>query len=91
MYAYAAGSPGTFGALGTKATVTPEYMAWQARMAARSDYEVLVTEIERQKPAAWYEHFAFGVMRRNAAIKLIHVHTRHHLAIVKDILAKETP
>ncbi len=46
---------------------------------------------EATDPAAWYEHFAFGVMRRNAAIKLIHVHTRHHLAIIKDILAKETP
>ncbi len=42
---------------------------------------------EAADPAAWYEHFVFGVMRRNAAVKLIHVHTRHHLAIVKDILA----
>jgi DinB superfamily len=41
---------------------------------------------EAADPAAWYDHFVFGVMHRNAAIRLIHVHTRHHLAIVKEIL-----
>ena len=53
-----------------------------------------VNRWRRQKGPALrrrYEHFVFGVMRRNAAIKLIHVHIRHHLAIVNDILAKETP
>ncbi len=42
---------------------------------------------EAADPAAWYDHFVFGVMGRNAAIRLIHLHTRHHLAIVRDILA----
>lgn len=46
---------------------------------------------EAADPAAWYDHFVFGVMGRNAAIRLIHVHTRHHLAIVKDILALSEP
>ncbi len=37
-------------------------------------------------PSAWWKHFAFGVMRRDTAIKFIHLHNRHHLKIVDDIL-----
>ena len=35
---------------------------------------------------AWWKHFAFGVMRRDTAIKFVHIHNRHHLKIVDDIL-----
>ena len=37
-------------------------------------------------PACWWKHFAFGVMRRDTAIKFIHVHNRHHLSIITDII-----
>ena len=41
---------------------------------------------EAADPKAWFDHFVFGVMQRDAAIKLLHIHTRHHLAIVAEIL-----
>lgn len=45
-----------------------------------------LTAAEAADPKAWFEHFVFGVMNRDAAIKLLHIHTRHHLAIIADIL-----
>lgn len=45
-----------------------------------------LTAAEASDPKAWFEHFVFGVMRRDAAIKLLHIHTRHHLAIVDEVL-----
>jgi hypothetical protein len=29
---------------------------------------------------------AFGVMRRDTALKFLHVHNRHHLSIIADII-----
>ena len=46
----------------------------------------LLTAAEASDPKAWFEHFVFGVMYRDAAIKLLHIQTRHHLAIIADIL-----
>lgn len=70
---------------------------WPSASVSREDLEQLLVQARESLAAAeaadrraWYEHFVFGVMRRNAAVRLIHVHTRHHLAIVKDILANET-
>ena len=37
-------------------------------------------------PASWWKHFAFGVMHRNTALQFIHVHNRHHLSIIEDII-----
>ena len=39
-------------------------------------------------PASWWKHFVFGVMHRDTAITFIHVHNRHHLSIIEDIIEK---
>lgn len=39
-------------------------------------------------PSAFWRHFKFGVMPRDKAIKFIHIHNRHHLKIIRDILAR---
>ena len=38
-------------------------------------------------PKSWWEHFAFGIMYRDTAIKFIHVHNRHHISIISDIIS----
>jgi DinB superfamily len=70
---------------------------WPSAGVSREELEQLlaharesVAAAEAADPAAWYDHFVFGVMRRNEAMKLIQIHTRHHLAIVKDILVHST-
>ena len=40
---------------------------------------------EAADPRTWFEHFAFGVMERNTALKFLHIHNRHHNAIIRDI------
>jgi hypothetical protein len=45
-------------------------------------------------PGAWYRHFAFGILKRDAALRVLEVHNRHHLRIIRDIRAagnKEKP
>ena len=38
-------------------------------------------------PEAWYRHFAFGILKRDAALRVLKVHNRHHLRIIRDIRA----
>ncbi len=54
------------------------------RLLARARQSL--TAAEASDPKAWFDHFVFGVMYRDAAIKLLHIHTRHHLAIIANIL-----
>lgn len=34
----------------------------------------------------WFEHFALGIMNKNAAFKFMRIHNSHHLAIIRDII-----
>ena len=36
----------------------------------------------------WWKHFAFGVMKRDEALKFVEIHNKHHLKIISDILSK---
>ena len=38
--------------------------------------------------ACWWEHFRFGVMKRDEALKFVSIHNKHHLKIISDILSK---
>ncbi len=40
------------------------------------------------EPDSWWQHFVFGVMKRDAALRFIEIHNKHHLKIIADILAK---
>ena len=35
----------------------------------------------------WWKHFAFGVMKRDEALKFVEIHNKHHLKIISDILS----
>lgn len=37
----------------------------------------------------WWEHFAFGIMKRDAALKFVEIHNKHHLKIISDILSNK--
>ena len=61
---------------------------------SREELERLLVRARRSLAAAassdpdtWFEHLLLGVMRRNAVIRVIHIHHRHHLAIIVDIRA----
>jgi len=47
-----------------------------------------VGEAERLDSESWFDHFAFGILTRDRALKLIGIHNRHHLRIIADILSK---
>ncbi len=49
--------------------------------------ERLLTEAPDLHPENWFRHFAFGVLDRDKALRLMHIHNRHHLRIVSDIVA----
>jgi hypothetical protein len=49
--------------------------------------EGLLTEAVDLDPNAWFKHFAFGVFDRDKTLRFIHIHNRHHLRIISDIMA----
>jgi Protein of unknown function (DUF1569) len=42
-------------------------------------------QTENTAPDAWWEHFIFGVMTRDTALKFLNIHTEHHLSLIDDI------
>jgi hypothetical protein len=73
----------------------------RAKNPSRTDPQVLpadqlfglIDEAERQlaasatvDPGQWISHPIFGTLRRDAALRFVEVHNRHHLKIVRDIL-----
>lgn len=48
-----------------------------------------VTEVMELDRGSWFRHFAFGVLHRDKALRLIHIHNRHHLRILADIAGPE--
>ena len=51
--------------------------SFSAQKAAESDCD------------CWWKHFAFGVMKRDEALKFVEIHNKHHLKIVSDILSND--
>lgn len=49
--------------------------------------EQLVTEANDLDPQSWFNHFAFGVLRRDKTLRFIQIHNHHHLRIIADIAA----
>ena len=49
--------------------------------------ERMMDKTRKRKPDVWYRHFAFGVLRRDAALRVLEIHNRHHLRIIRDILS----
>jgi len=44
-----------------------------------------VAETMKLASGSWFRHFAFGVLNRDKALKLVRIHNRHHLRIIADI------
>jgi hypothetical protein len=36
----------------------------------------------------WWDHFAFGVLKKDDALRFVRIHNNHHLKIISDILTK---
>jgi hypothetical protein len=51
-----------------------------------NESEAWLARAEAASPDQWFEHFAFGVLRRDRTLRFLEVHNRHHLRIVRDIL-----
>jgi hypothetical protein len=47
-----------------------------------------VSEAERLDSDHWFDHFAFGILKKDRALKLIGIHNRHHLKIISDIVSR---
>jgi hypothetical protein len=59
---------------------------------SQEELSALLDESERMLAAAreldrgaWFEHFAFGVLARDRALRFVEIHNRHHLRIISDI------
>ena len=49
--------------------------------------ERMLAEAGKLDSGTWFEHFAFGVLDRDKAFRLIYIHNQHHLRIISDIMA----
>ncbi len=49
--------------------------------------ERILTEVHDLDRKTWFRHFAFGVLDRDKTLRFIHIHNRHHLRIISDIVA----
>ncbi len=49
--------------------------------------ERILSEVHDLDPRTWFRHFAFGVFDRDKALRFMHIHNRHHLRIISDIVA----
>jgi hypothetical protein len=45
----------------------------------------LIVRVGEAEPGQWWTHFAFGVLKRDEALRFIGIHNRHHLRIIADI------
>jgi hypothetical protein len=57
-------------------------------LAMLDEFGRAVDEAKQLGADAWFDHFAFGILRRDRALKLIGIHNRHHLRIISDIVSK---
>ncbi len=70
------------------AAVTPDGQPSEADLLALlARMEEGVAATRQLDPGAWFAHFALGIFRRDQALRFIDVHTRHHLKIMRDIVA----
>ena len=66
--------------------VPPEELEEEALQALLDECAELLGAVSHLGDDAWFEHFALGVMDRDAALRFLEVHDAHHLKIVADIL-----
>lgn len=51
------------------------------------DADDIVRELVDAPADAWFHHFALGIIRMRSVPRFLEVHNRHHLRIIRDILA----
>ncbi len=47
----------------------------------------ILTKVNQLDSRTWFRHFAFGVLKRDRALRFICIHNQHHLSIISDIAA----
>ncbi|MBL7661219.1 DinB family protein [bacterium] len=45
----------------------------------------IVESASKLSPEHWFKHHVFGVLKRDAALRFIQIHNRHHLLIIREI------
>lgn len=51
--------------------------------------ERILAKVNRLDSRTWFRHFAFGVLKRDRALRFMCIHNQHHLSIISDIAAAE--
>jgi len=60
-------------------------------LACLDQVEARLRSVQELPRAAWFRHFAFGVLDRDRALRFIRIHNDHHLRIVADIVKAGRP
>jgi hypothetical protein len=72
----------------TPAEARPEPGFDERRLvSALRDAEEMVRELVDAPADAWFRHFALGIIRMRSVPRFLEIHNRHHLRIIRDILA----
>ena len=51
--------------------------------------ERMLTDARGVDRKCWFRHFVFGFLDRDKTLRFIHIHNRHHLKIISDIVAAQ--
>lgn len=68
-----------------EAVVPDESVTARELNAMLDESDEMLDQAVRLGPEAWFEHFAFGPMGRDDALRFLRIHNRHHLKIIDDI------
>lgn len=70
--------------------VIPKRAASAVELHALADEcEALLAQVVQLDRRAWFEHFEFGILERDKAIRFMSIHNDHHSRIIADILARQ--
>jgi hypothetical protein len=68
--------------------VVPNTFDKQSLLEHLKTVTLKIQEIENISPDKYFDHPFFGNLKLNKAVKMIEIHTNHHLEIINDIIKK---
>lgn len=49
--------------------------------------KLIIADVDHLDASTWFRHFAFGVLKRDRALRFVRIHNQHHLNIISEIAA----